>query len=101
MSDPIFLKCCTYLLEELEAVLAEEAKVDLFHVDKEAEEVTDTLAHSAHILLLRVKPLDSVLGRVQGRQGARSLLFRELKISGRATMYPCHVMVEGPRETKP
>ena len=65
MSDPINLKCCIHLFEELEAVLTEEAKVDLFHVDKETEEITDTLAHCAHILLLGVQPLDCVLGRVQ------------------------------------
>ena len=92
---------CTYLLEKLQAVLTEETKVDLLHVNKEAEEVTDTLAHRAHILLLGVKPLDCVLRRVQGGQGAGSLFFRELKFSSRATMYPCHVMVEGPSETKP
>ena len=92
---------CTYLLEKLQAVLTEEAKVDLLHVNEEAEEVTDTLAHRTHILLLGVKPLDSVLRRVQGSQGTCSFLFRELKFSGRATMHPCHVMVESSRETKP
>ena len=91
----------TYLLEKLQAVLTEEAKVNLFHVDEQAKEVADTLAHSANIFLLGVKPLDSVLRRVQGSQGAGSFLFRELKFSGRATMYPCHMMVEGPSETKP
>ena len=92
---------CTYLLEKLQAVLTEETKVDLLHVDEQAEEVTDTLAHRTHILLLGVKPLDCVLRGVQGSQSACSLFFRELKFSGRATMHPCHVMVEGPSETKP
>ena len=64
MSDPIYLNCTLYLLEEFQAVLTEEPKVDLFHVDKETEEITDTLAHCAHILLLGVQPLDCVLGRV-------------------------------------
>ena len=73
----------------------------LFHVDKESEEVTNTLAHRAHVLLLGVQPLDSVLGRVEGGQGAGSFFFRELKFSGRATMYPCHMMVESPSKTKP
>ena len=90
-----------YLLEELQAVLAKKSIVNLFHVNKEPKEVTDTLAHCADVLLLGVKPLYCVLGRVQGSQGASSLFFRELKFSGCATMYPCYVMVEGPRETKP
>ena len=64
-----------YLLEQLQAVLAEKSKVNLFHVDKEAKEVTYTLAHCANVLLLGVKPLDCVLGRVQGGQGASSLFF--------------------------
>ena len=101
MLDPIYLKYTSHLLEELQAVLTEEPKVHLFHVDKESKEVTNTLAHRAHVLLLGVQPLDSVLGRVEGGQGAGSFFFRELKFSGRATMYPCHVMVESPSETKP
>ena len=64
-----------YLLEELQAVLAEKSIVNLFHVNKEPKEVTDTLAHCADVLLLGVKPLYCVLGRVQGSQGASSLFF--------------------------
>ena len=75
--------------------------MDLFHVDKQAKEVADTFAHCAHVLLLGVEPLDSVLRRVQGGQGAGSLFFGELKFSRRSTMDPCDVVVEGPRESKP
>ena len=70
-------------------------------LQRETKGVTDTLAHCADVFLLGVKPLYCVLGRVQGSQGASSLFFRELKFSGCTTMYPCYVMVEGPRETKP
>ena len=64
-----------YLLEELQAVLAEEPKVDLLHVDKEAKEVADTFANCTDVLFLGIEPLDSVLRGVEGSQGASSLFF--------------------------
>ena len=42
------------LLEELQAVLAEQPLVNLLHVQEEAVQVADGLAHRAHVLLARV-----------------------------------------------
>ena len=53
-----------YLFEEFKAVLAEKSKMNLFHVDKEAKEVADTLAHRTDVLLLGVEPLDCVFGGI-------------------------------------
>ena len=50
------------LLEELQAVLAEQPLVDLLHVQEEAVEVADRLAHRADVLLARVHRL----GRLGG-----------------------------------
>ena len=40
--------------------------MNLLHVNKKAKEITDTLAHSADVLFLRVKSLDSVLRGIEG-----------------------------------
>ena len=40
--------------------------MNLLHVDKKAQEITDALAHSADVLLLRVKSLDGVLRGIEG-----------------------------------
>ena len=34
--------------------------MNLLHVNKKAKEITDALAHSADVLLLRVKSLDKI-----------------------------------------
>ena len=63
------------LLEELQAVLAEQPLVNLLHVQEEAVEVAHGLAHRAHVLLARVHRLGR-LGSVQGDVAPRLLLLR-------------------------
>ena len=75
--------------------------MNLLHVDKKAKKITDALAHSADVLLLRVKSLDGVLRGIESSQSSGTLLLGEFKLPGGATVHPSHVMIEGSGEAKP